>query len=142
MKLTAKLTALRKQTRGLATVERAKRCCDVALQLEKAGEYDEACEALDEFWPDRNEHPKLDNLDDATQAEILLRVGALSGWLGTAGQHAGSQEMAKDLITRSILVFEKLEQSERLAEAHSDLAVCYWREGAFDEARTHLRRAL
>ncbi len=142
MNLEPKLTTQKSRSHNLSITERAALACLSAKQLEKVGEYEAACEALNEFWPDRNEHPKLDNLDDTTEAEILLRVGALSGWLGTAGQHAGSQEMAKDLITRSILVFEKLEQSERLAEAHSDLAVCYWREGAFDEARIHLRRAL
>src|SRR5437660_8968733 len=142
MKLTAKLTALRKETGGLAMVERVKRCCDVAKQLEKAGEYDEACEALSEFWPKRDASLNLSGLDEATRAEVLQRVGALSGWLGSTDQAAGSQEMAKDLITQSIELFQSLGSSERVAEARSDLALCYWREGSYDEARAALTEAL
>src|SRR5438309_2389305 len=142
MKLTPKLTALREETRGLTPIERARRCCDMAKQLEKAGEYDAACEALGEFWPDRSELPSLNDLDEATKALLLLRVGALSGWLGSTDQAAGGQGTAKDLITQSIEIFERLGQTREAAEAHSDLALCYWREGSYDEARIHLANAL
>src|SRR6266849_7744539 len=128
MKLTAQLTALRERTRGLTAPEQARYCCDLAKQLEKAGEYDAACEALSEFWPDRNELLTLNDLDEATKAILLLRVGALSGWLGSTDQAAGSQEKGKDLITQSIEIFERLSQTREAAEAHSDLALCYWRE--------------
>src|SRR2546423_9939027 len=100
MNLTAQLTGLREETRGLTTVERARRCCDLAKQLEKAGEYEEACEALSEFWPKRDGTPNLDDLDEAIRAEVLQRVGALAGWLGSADQTEGSQETAKNLITQ------------------------------------------
>jgi tetratricopeptide (TPR) repeat protein len=66
----------------------------------------------------------------------------LAGWLGSAHQGNGRQEAAKNLITRSIEIFEDLNQSESVAEAQSDLALCYWREGAFDEARVYLAKAL
>src|SRR5712692_8051436 len=142
MKLTAQLTALREKTRGLTTPERARLCCDLAKQLEKAGEYDAACEALSEFWPERDGHLDLNDLDEATKAILLLRVGALSGWLGSTDQAAGSQETAKDLITKSIEIFERLGQTREAAEARGDLALCYWREGSYDEARIHLANAL
>src|SRR3989442_9708001 len=142
MKLTAQLAALREKTRGLTAPERARHCCDLAKQLEKVGEYDAACEALRESWPDRNEFLSLNDLDEAAKAILLLRAGALSGWLGSTDQAAGSQETAKDLITQSIEIFERLGQTREAAEAHGDLALCYWREGAFDEARIHLANAL
>src|SRR5437588_3852215 len=141
MKLTSQLTALREETRGLTAPERARRCCDLAKRLEKVGEYDVACEALSEFWPDRNEFLSLNDLDEATKAILLLRVGALSGWLGSTDQAAGSQGTAKDLITKSIEIFERLGQTREATEAHSDLALCYWREGSYDEARIHLENA-
>jgi CheY-like chemotaxis protein len=50
--------------------------------------------------------------------------------------------MAKNLITRSVEMFEKLGRSEQVAEARGDLALCYWREGAYDEARIHLASAV
>src|SRR2546427_3524612 len=106
MKLTSQLTALREKTRGLTAPERARHSCDLAKQLEKAGEYDTACEALAEFWPERDGHLNLNDLDDATRAMVLLRVGALSGWLGSTDQASGSQGTAKDLITKGIEIFE------------------------------------
>ncbi len=69
------------------------------------------------------------------KAELLLRVGALSGWLGSARQIPGAQEIAKDLISESSAIFEKLGLTEKVAEARVDLGICYWREGALDEAR-------
>lgn len=138
----AQLTALKNQSSDLTLAERAELCCRLAKQLEKAGEYEAAYEALDEFWPDRNESPKLDDLDEPMRAEVLLRVGALAGWLGSAHQAEGSQETAKNLITQSIAIFEQLGKSVRLAEAYKDLGICYFREGSFDEARIHLRGAL
>jgi tetratricopeptide (TPR) repeat protein len=66
---------------------------------------------------------------------LLLRVGTLSGWIGSAGQIPGAQEIAKDLISESSAIFEKLGQTEKVAEARVDLGICYWREGALDEAR-------
>ncbi|HEX7721438.1 MAG TPA: helix-turn-helix domain-containing protein [Pyrinomonadaceae bacterium] len=142
MNLTAQLATLRKQTDGLSRNERAKLCCDAAKHLEKVGEHEAAAEALEEFWPDRNEAPIMDGLDDPTKGRVMLRVGAVIGFLGSAGQTPGSQERAKDLITRSVEVFEGLGDNVRTAEARGDLALCYWREGAFDEARINLADAL
>ncbi len=142
MNLEAQLTALKNQSADLTLAERAELSCRIAKQLEKAGKYEAAYGALNEFWPDRNGSPKLDDLDEPMRAEVLLRVGALAGWLGSAHQAEDSQETAKDLITKSIAIFEQLGESTRLAEAHKDLGICYWREGSFDEARIHLRDSL
>src|SRR6266849_5224868 len=142
MNLATRLTDLREDIRGLTRIEQAKLCCGVAKQFEKAGEYEGAREALSEFWPEVDDPPNLDGLDEPTKAELLLRIGALAGWLGSADQTEGSQETAKNLITRSIEIFERLGNSEKAAEARSDLALCYWREGSYDEARIHLANAL
>jgi tetratricopeptide (TPR) repeat protein len=75
-------------------------------------------------------------------AGVQLRAGAVIGWLGAADQTGGSQERAKDLITKSLETFEQLGDHVRAAEARGDLALCYWREGGFDEARINLRQAL
>jgi len=142
MSLQSQLAALQQQTSGLTLVGRVKLCCGLAKQFEKAGEYDAACEALAEFWPERNESPKLEGLDEATKAEVLLRIGALAGCLGSANQTDGSQETAKNVLTLSVEIFEKLGQSEGVAEARGELGLCYWREGSYDEARIHLANAL
>jgi CheY-like chemotaxis protein len=142
MNLQSQLATFQEQSRGLTLHERAALCCQVAKQLEKAGEYEAASEVLSEFWSERNGPPKLEGLDELTGAEILLRVGTLAGWLGSANTAESSQETAKNMITRSIEIFGKLDLSQRVAEARSDLALCYWREGSFDEARIHLSDAL
>ncbi|MBA3715875.1 MAG: sigma 54-interacting transcriptional regulator [Pyrinomonadaceae bacterium] len=73
---------------------------------------------------------------------VLLRAGTLSGWLGSALQIPEAQEIAKDLISESMAVFESLGDKIRVGEAQTELSYCYWREGAFDEARVMLQEAL
>ncbi|MDX6557865.1 MAG: MalT-like region, partial [Blastocatellia bacterium] len=116
--------------------------CAAATNLMRRGEYDDAREALGDLWGGLGERPKVEGLSQSDQAEVLLRVGALSGWLGRSRQAPGAQALAKDLISESIRAFEKLGPQERLAEAQSDLALCYWREGAMDEARVWFSEAL
>src|SRR5881227_1350997 len=142
MTLTSELTALRNQSRDLPIDERAELACHAAKRFEKIGEYDAAYEALSEFWPDRTQSPNVEALAESTKAEVLLRTGALAGWLGAADQTEGSQETAKDLITKSIEIFESRSEIQRVAEARGELALCYWREGAFQEARDTLASAL
>jgi CheY-like chemotaxis protein len=142
MYLTSELKALKNQSRDLTVAERAQICCRLAKQFEKAGHYEAACDALSEFWPEHYGPPQIEGLDEPTRASVLLRIGALAGWLGSANQTGGSQETAKNLITQSLEIVDRLQLSEELAEAHGDLALCYWREGAFDEARIHLTDAL
>jgi tetratricopeptide (TPR) repeat protein len=133
-----------KQFKGAAITgdENALFRCRLAKKLEEASDYEGAREALGELWQGVGVHPNLDGLTEATQAEVLLRTGNLSGWLGSAGQIEGAQERAKDLISESARVFEALDGTEKAAEARIDLATCYWREGAFDEARVVLQGVL
>lgn len=73
---------------------------------------------------------------------MLLRAGTLTGWIGSARQIAGAQETAKDLLTESRVCFEALNNLSGVAEAEIEVAWCYWREGAYDEARVTLCEAL
>lgn len=116
--------------------------CELAKNLEEAGEFESACEMLRPFWQGLLYHPHTAGLAEEAKAELLLRAGTLTGFLGSAKQVAGAQEAAKDLITESAAIFQALGKSEKIAEAHVDLAVCYWREGALDEARVTLRLVL
>jgi CheY-like chemotaxis protein len=72
---------------------------------------------------------------------VLLRVGTLTGWLGSTKQIEGAQETAKNLIGESITRFEALREEKKAAEAQIELGPCYWREGALDEARVVLQEA-
>ena len=116
--------------------------CNVARQFEEAGEFKAAREALSDFWQGVGTRPDTTNLTDEAKAELLLRTGTLTGWLGSASQTSGAQEIAKDLVSESASLFESKGLNERVAEARVELAICYWREGALDEARVTLRLAL
>lgn len=122
--------------------DRAQELCARAKALEEAGKFEEARLILNEFWQRIGERPKLDDLDRPVRAELLLRVGALSGWIGSTNQIPGAQEIAKDLISESSAIFQELKMTERVAEARVDLGTCYWREGSLDEARISFDDAL
>ena len=136
------LTNKPKETRQ-ARDWRARRVCKDALKLERSGDYEGARFALRVLWSRKiGDRPRLAELFVDTQAEVLWRVGSLSGWLGSANQIPGAQEFARDLLTESITLFESLDQQDKRAEAMGDLALCYWRSGAQDEGRALFRQAI
>src|SRR5688500_6701890 len=96
--------------------------CQYAKNLAEASNYEAAREALGDLWQGLGERPRLDGLDQATSADVLLRTGNLSGGLGSVGQVEGAQERAKDLISESARIFQSLNQTEKFAEAQVDLA--------------------
>ena len=126
---------------SLTPTGRALLRCRVAADLILAGQYEAAREALGELWRGVGERPDTEGLDERTAAEVLLQAGALSGWLGASRQMAGGQDKAKDLISASAELFERLGEREAAALARSDLALCYWREGGYDDARIILTEA-
>ena len=116
--------------------------CEFAKNLEEAGEFERAAETLSGFWAGLFIRPETKGLHLEAKAELLLRTGTLTGWLGSAKQVSGAQEAAKDLISESAAIFERLNITEKVAEARVDLAICYLREGGLDEARVTLRLVL
>ncbi len=127
---------------NLSTNERALLRCRLAKHQEWAGDFEAAREALGELWLGAGFRPNVEGLDKESKAEVLMRAGALTGWVGSEDQIEGSQELAKDLMSESIRFFEELGNRSKVGEARSLLAVCYWRAGAFDEARVTLQEAL
>jgi tetratricopeptide (TPR) repeat protein len=112
-----------------------------AADLIHGGQYAAAREALGDLWRGVWQRPNLEGLSERTAAEVLLQAGVLSGQMGATGQVAGAQEAAKDFISESAGLFEKLGEYNKAAGARADLALCYWREGAYDEARVMLEGA-
>jgi tetratricopeptide (TPR) repeat protein len=124
------------------TAEDVRPLCELAKSFEEAGEFEQAFETLQPFWPRLGDRPSTDGLSPQAQAELLLRAGALTGWLGASKQISGIQDLAKDLISESASLFATLGLTEKSAEARVDLAICYWREGGIDEARVTLKHVL
>jgi len=128
---------------GVSAVERAQNACAEAKRLEKIGEYQAAYQVLAEYWPDRQAFPVLpDDLPEGIAAELLLRIGALACWVGASSEIKGNQELGKDIISRGLDSFERLGLLAKVGEARGDLGLCYWREGAFDEARIQYQAGL
>src|SRR5215204_6283309 len=127
---------------SLTRDERARLRCRLAKDLEDTGNYEAAREAMGELWSQVGQPPALDGLSPEITAEVLLRSGALTGWIGSVKQIEGAQESAKNLLSVSVNRFEALEDEKKIAEAQTELGYCYWREGAFDEARVILHQAI
>lgn len=120
----------------------ARQQCELARQFENAGDYEEARAALAGLWSVVGERPNVTGLEPVTKAELLLRVGSLSGWIGSARQIPTAQEFAKDLIAESARIFASLGLQEKAVEAQTDLGICYWRTGAIEEATVWFEEAL
>jgi tetratricopeptide (TPR) repeat protein len=135
-------TSIFENTFDPAVTEDVLPLCELAKSFEEAGEFDRAAEAISPFWSGPLNRPNTTGLAEDALAELLLRTGTLTGWLGSANQISGAQEVAKDLISESAGRFRRLGLSEKVAEAQVDLATCYWREGGLDEARVTLRLVL
>jgi tetratricopeptide (TPR) repeat protein len=127
---------------SLTESERILLRCAVASDLIHAGRYEAAREALGELWPGVGEKPDVKGLPPALEAEVLLRCGVLTGWLGRLKSVEGAQERAQDLITEALRKFQPQGRYEKVSEAQYELGVCYWRLGAYDEARVIMREAL
>lgn len=130
------------ENRALNRDARAQLQCQIAADFEHKGQYDEACDALNELWQGVGKRPVLEGLSELTAAEVLLRVGSLSGHLGSVRQIEGAQDKAKDLITESITRFQAIGETTRVAVARNELGFCYRRVGAHDEARVVYSEAL
>lgn len=119
----------------LSADERAHLRCRAARQFEQIGNHKAARGVMGSLWPAFGERPNLDGLDLPTSAEVLLRVGVLTGWIGSNKLIKGSQEVAESLINESLTIVESLADLKKAAEAQIELALCYMREGALDLAR-------
>jgi tetratricopeptide (TPR) repeat protein len=114
--------------------------CTKASELIYAGQYEEAREVLGETWRGVGVRPDVSSYPLEIAAEALLRCGSLSGFLGDA-QAKDVQERAKDLLTEALHIFQTLDLKSKVSEAQYEHGVCYWRAGAFEEARIVLNQA-
>jgi tetratricopeptide (TPR) repeat protein len=126
---------------NLTATERILLRCRTAADFIHRGQYEAARDALGELWHGVGQRPFTGKFKKATAAELLLQCGALSSGIGSARNLSGAQENAKDLISEAQRLFESIRLPVKVAEAQSELSICYWRLGAFDEARVVLDEA-
>ncbi len=82
------------------------RLCELATGWRRLVSLNVLPKPFDPFWQGLPHRPDTDGLADEAKAELLLRTGTLTGWLGSAKQVPGAQEIAKDLISESAAIFE------------------------------------
>ncbi|HEY0006710.1 MAG TPA: tetratricopeptide repeat protein [Pyrinomonadaceae bacterium] len=97
---------------------------------------------MGELWHRIGEHPNIDGIQPSIAGEVLLRAGVLTGWIGSCNQIEEAQEIARNLINESISIFESISYKKKILEGQNELALCYWREGRYSEARHILRNVL
>jgi tetratricopeptide (TPR) repeat protein len=115
---------------------RAELCCKLAREFENKGEYEEAREMLSRLWPRVDQRPRVNGLEPDIAAEVLMRAGVLSGWT------SNDQEHAKDFLSESLTIFESRKYKKKIAEAQTELALCYLRTGEHENASDLLKLAL
>jgi tetratricopeptide (TPR) repeat protein len=116
--------------------DRAEICCELSRDFEDKGEYEEAREVLGGLWPCIDQRPRVKGLAPNVAAEVLMRAGVLAGWTGS------DQEQAKDFISESLTIFESRSYKKKIAEAQTELALCYMRLGEYENAADLLKLAL
>jgi tetratricopeptide (TPR) repeat protein len=137
-----RITSPKLHTSHLTANEEALVRCQTALELKDKGDYEGAREAMGQFWSRVGERPETNGLHSSVAAELLLSVGILTGWIGSKEGMEQAQEIAKNFISESITFHESIGDTRKVASARVELAYCYWREGALDEARIMLNEAL
>ncbi len=68
---------------NLSVGGRVELCCELARDFENKGEYEEAREVLSGLWPNIDQRPDVTGLESITAAEVLLRAGVLTGFIGS-----------------------------------------------------------
>jgi tetratricopeptide (TPR) repeat protein len=116
--------------------------CERALQLKDRGEFDAAREVMRPLWKQLGQRPDTEGLNPTTTAEVLLCAGILTSWIGGQNQIKEADEWARDLLTESMRLFEAEEGTTKVAQARTEIAYCYRRAGALDEARIWFTDAL
>lgn len=127
---------------NLSADRRAVLRCELAKEFEYRGEYEQARKALVGLWSRVGERPNVEGFESTSAAEVLLRAGVLTGIIGGKNQIADAQETAKNLISESLSIFESRHYKKKIAEAQTELALCYWRTGEYNEASDLLKLAL
>jgi tetratricopeptide (TPR) repeat protein len=137
-----KITSPKINASHLPANEEAVLRCRKALELRDKGDFDGAQEVMRRLWRGIGKRPDTTGLHPTVVPEVLLCVGILTGWIGSRNEIKEADCAARDLITESITFYESVGDLKKVAEAQTELAYCYWREGSFDEARIMFTEAL
>ena len=137
-----KLASPKLDTSDLTPNTEALARCEIAFALKDRADYKGALEIMRPLWDGVGTRPNTKRLLPGVAAEVLICTGILTGWIGSIQRIKNAQETAKDLISEGITYYESQSDFRKVAEARSEIAYCYWREGQINEARIMLLEAL
>ena len=137
-----RLASPKLDTLHLSRDEEALSRCEIAIEQKDKANLEGALEIMRPLWRGVGTRPDTEGLQPETSADVFLCAGILTGWIGSRNQIKNAQEAARDLITKSIGYYEGHNLTRKVAEACSEIAYCYWREGRVNEARIMLLEAL
>ena len=137
-----KITSPKHQASHLTANEEALQKCQSALENRDRGDYEGAREVMRPLWKRIGERPEVKTLHASLAAEVLICVGILTSWIGSKEELEDAQEVAKNLITEGMTFYESISDVRKVTAARAEIAYCYFREGALNEARTMLTEAL
>lgn len=135
-------TSTNSEASHLAPNAEALQKCQAALELRDKSDFQGARDVMRPLWERIGERPEMKGLHAEVRAEVLLTVGILTSWIGSKEGIENAQEAAKNLISESIGLYQALGDLTKLAACRAEIAYCYFREGALDEARIMLTEAL
>ena len=115
--------------------------CLIAREQVEVGNYEAGCLVLKRYWTP-GDWPKLDGLRSQSAADLLFTTGFLAGCLASTGRLQKGQKHAEALLSGSIGIFEQLGAKRSAAEAKSELALSYYRQGMFEAARNLLLKLI
>src|SRR6267378_273935 len=136
------ITSPKPETSHLAPNAEALLKCEDALDLRDKSDYQGVRTAMHPLWKRVGERPELKGLHAEVAAEVLLTVGILTSWIGSKEGIENAQEVAKNLISEGITFYESLGDVKIVSSSRAEIAYCYFRQGALDEARIMLTEAL
>jgi tetratricopeptide (TPR) repeat protein len=135
-------TPTTRETSHLTPNAAALQKCQAALERRDKADFQGARAEMHPLWERIGERPDLKDLHAEVRAEVLLTVGILTSWIGSKEGIDNAQEDAKNLISESISFYDVTGDKTKAAAAQAEIAYCYFREGALNEARIMLTEAL
>ncbi len=133
-----KITSPKRHASHSTANEEALQKCQSALEKRDRGDYESAREVMRPLWKRIGDRPEVKGLHASISAEVLICVGILTSWIGSKEELEDAQEVAKNLITEGMTFYESIGDVRKVTAARAEIAYCYFREGALNEARTML----
>ena len=111
------------------------------LHAEMSGDYSRGYQLLSVFWNDFRVKPNTAELSEDIVAEIFLRCGSISGYLGRSGKISEAQEISRTLLFDAKQKFFQIRMEAKEAECDNYISLTYERIGDIKTAREFLENA-